>query len=71
MDRLLVCNTTFSDVNDINLSLLFFAFCCGKNEKDPLMLFQAESSSDTEEFKDVQACLVEVKMKLESKSLPT
>ncbi|KAL6338083.1 hypothetical protein AAG906_010651 [Vitis piasezkii] len=32
---------------------------------------QAESSSDTEEFKDVQACLVEVKMKLESKSLPT
>lgn len=35
------------------------------------MLFQAESFSDTEEFKDVQACLVEVKMKLESKSLPT
>ncbi|GMY12667.1 tetratricopeptide repeat protein 27 homolog [Fagus crenata] len=32
---------------------------------------QAESFSDTEEFRDLQACLDEVKMKLQSGSVPT
>ncbi|KAJ9159621.1 hypothetical protein P3X46_025118 [Hevea brasiliensis] len=32
---------------------------------------QAESFSETEEFRDIQACLDEVKMKLQSNSLPT
>lgn len=61
----------FCGFNNINISLLFVTFYVVKNEKHPLMLFQAGSFSDTEEFKDIQACLVDVKMKLESNSLPT
>lgn len=33
--------------------------------------FQAVSFSDTEEFKDLQACLDEVRVKLQSDSMPT
>ena len=35
------------------------------------MKSQAESFSDTEEFRGLQACLDEVKMKLQSSPVPT